>query len=91
MTHVVLTADVEDGVAWEAAFRTHGEMFRNANLGTIHFAVGSDNHVVMLTDVDDVDAYLEFVTSPTTQDAMKGDGVKRDTVKVVTLDKTFSG
>jgi hypothetical protein len=44
----------------------------------------------MCTDVDDVGAYMEFINSKATQDAMKNDGVKRDTVEVVVLDKRLS-
>ena len=29
MPKVVITAQVEDPVKWEAGFRTHGELFRN--------------------------------------------------------------
>jgi hypothetical protein len=91
MTMVVLTADVEDGANWEREYRTHGELFKAAGIGTVHYTVGADNHIVMCTDVDDVDAYMEFIGSESTQDAMKNDGVKRDTVKVFPLDKHFSG
>jgi len=91
MTQVILTADVDDGAAWEAAYRTHGDLFRDAGIGTVHFTVGADNHVVMCTDVDDVDAYMDFVRSETTQEAMQGDGVRRDSVRVFVLEKSFSG
>jgi hypothetical protein len=45
----------------------------------------------MCTDVDDVDGYLSFLKSAATQDAMKNDGVKRDTVRVTVLDRDFTG
>jgi hypothetical protein len=90
MAKVILTADVEDGVAWERSYRTHGDLFRAAGLGSFDYSVGKDNHVVMCTEVADVDAYMDFISSAATQDAMKNDGVKRDTVQVFVLDKEFS-
>ena len=89
MTQVILTADVEDGARWEAAYRTHGDLFRDAGITSVNFTVGSDNHVVLCTEVDDVDAYMDFIKADVTQTAMKGDGVKRETVKVFVLEKSF--
>jgi len=89
MPMVILTADVEDGAAWERSYRTHGDLFEAAGLDKIHYTVGKDGHVVMCTDVDDVDGYMDFIGSASTQDAMKNDGVKRETVKVFVLEKQF--
>lgn len=89
MTMVVLTADVEDGAAWEREYRTHGDLFEAAGLSAIQFTVNDNNHVVMCTDVDDVGAYMDFIGSESTRAAMKNDGVKRETVKVFVLDKQF--
>jgi hypothetical protein len=91
MTMVVLTAEVEDGATWEREFRTHGDLFEAAGLGAVHYTVSDDNHVTQCIDVDDVGAYLDFMQSEATQDAMKNDGVKRETVKVIVLDKRFLG
>jgi hypothetical protein len=91
MPKIILTADVEDGAVWERAYRTHGDLFADAGIGTVHYTIGEDNHVVMCTEMDDVGAYMEFMKSDATQEAMKGDGVKRDTVKLFVLDKDFSG
>ena len=91
MPKIILTADVEDGANWERNYRTHGDLFKAAGIGTVHYTVGDDNHVVMCTDVDDVGAYMDFVSAESTQDAMKNDGVKRNTVKLFVLDKEFSG
>ena len=44
----------------------------------------------MCTDVADVTAYMEFINSQSTRDAMKNDGVKRETVEVIVLDKKLS-
>jgi hypothetical protein len=90
MTMVILTADVEDATHWEREYRTHGDLFKAAGLGTVHYAVSGDGHVVMCTDVDDVAAYMEFINSKSTQDAMKNDGVRRETVEVVVLDRKLA-
>ena len=90
MPLVVLTAKVKDGAAWEKGFRTHGDLFKAAGLGTINYKV-SDDAVVMVTDVPDVDAYMEFMQSDSTRKAMKGDGVKRKSVKLHVIDKEFGG
>ncbi len=90
MTMVILTADVEDANQWEREYRTHQELFRAAGLGAMHYTVNDDGHVVICTDVDDVSAYMDFINSQPTRDAMKNDGVKRESVKVVVLDKKLS-
>lgn len=90
MTMVILTADVEDAATWEREYRTHAALFKAAGLGAIHYSVTDDGHVVMCTDVADVTAYMEFINSQSTRDAMKNDGVKRETVEVIVLDKKLS-
>jgi len=89
MPIVILTADVKNGAAWERAYRSHSDLFKAAGLGPFHYSIDDDDHVVMSTEVDDVDAYMDFIKSKATQDAMKNDGVKRKSVKVFVLDKTF--
>ncbi|MGW8369826.1 MAG: hypothetical protein ACWGPN_14260 [Gammaproteobacteria bacterium] len=89
MPKIILTADVEDGASWERSYRTHADLFRSAGIDAVHYTVGKDNHVVMCTDVDDVSAYMAFVEDAATQEAMKHDGVKRDSVKLFVLDKHF--
>jgi hypothetical protein len=90
MPMVILTADVKDGRAWESAYRSHGDLFRAAGIGTLHYTVGDDGHVVMCLDTDDVEGYMNFMKAQATQDAMKNDGVKRETVKLFVLDRKFS-
>jgi len=90
MPLVILTADVKDSAAWERAYRKHGDLFKAAGFNKFNYTVGDDGHVVMSTNTDDVDAYMAFISSTATQDAMKNDGVKRETVKVFVLDKQFS-
>jgi hypothetical protein len=90
MTMVILTADVEDANNWEREYLTHGDLFKAAGLGTMHYSVNDEGHVVICTDVDDVSAYMQFINSTSTRDAMKNDGVKRESVQVVVLDKKLS-
>ena len=90
MSKIILTAQVEDGRSWESAFRTHKDMFREAGLGTIHYTIEDSNLIVMSVDVESVDDYMDFMRSQDTQDAMKHDGVKRDTVKVHVLDRELT-
>ncbi len=93
MPRVVLTAQVEDSVAWEKAYRSHGDLFRqlwNGPVPTAHFAATEENEVVMHMEVDDLDEYFRMLERPEIADAMANDGVKRDTVKVYVLNKSAS-
>ena len=87
MSTVILTAEVEDGARWESQFLTHGDLFKSYPMKSpIEFTVNG-NQVTMSSEVTDVDAYLAVLKSPETLDAMKNDGVKRDTVQVMVLNK----
>ena len=88
MASLILTAQVEDGVQWEEAFRTHGDLFRSQTVTSLDFAV-NDNEVALYVVVDDLDTYMEILDSPATHEAMEFDGVKRETVKAWVLDRTF--
>jgi hypothetical protein len=90
MTMVILTADVEDAAKWEREYRTHRDLFKAAGLGAMHYSVNDAGRVVTCTDVADVGAYMKFINSEATRNAMKNDGVKRETVEVVVLDKQLS-
>ena len=88
MAKVLLTAQVEDGVKWEAGFRTHGDIFASYHLqAPVEFTV-SGNDVAICTQPADAQAFLKMLAEPQTIEAMKGDGVKRETVKVYVLDKS---
>jgi len=90
MPKVVVVAQVEDPVKWEAGFRTHGDLFRSQTVTKpIHFAKGEGNQVAVCFEPDDVAAYIKFLNSPATAEAMTFDGVKRETVKVFVLDQEF--
>lgn len=89
MPTVVITADVDDAAKWEQGFRTHGKLFRDQTIKKVNFAVTGDNQVACSFKVKDLDAYMKLLESDITADAMRSDGVRRDTVKVFVLDKTF--
>jgi len=89
MTKVVITAQVDDASKWEEGFRTHGELFKRQTVHKpIHFAT-EGNYVTICSEPDDLDVYLKGLDSSDTEEAMKFDGVQRDTVKVYVLDKVF--
>ena len=90
MAKIVITAQVEDSAKWEAGFRTHGDLLRSMTSTVTYFTISKDNEMTLYADVDDVDKYFEVLESQDTVDAMEFDGVKRDTVKVVVLEKEFS-
>ena len=90
MTKVVVTAEVEDPVKWEQSFRTHGDLFRSQTITKpVGIATIEGNQVAVCFEPDDLAAFMKFVASPATAEAMDSDGVKRDTVKVFVLDKEF--
>jgi len=80
--------EVQDGVKWETSFRTHGDLFKTYGLlGPVQFTV-SGNEVALSVDTADAQAFLKSINEPQTVEAMKVDGVKRETVKVYVLDKS---
>lgn len=90
MPIVIATAQVEDAAKWEQGFRTHGDLFRSQTVNKpIHFNVSAQNEVVICFEPDDLDKYMEILDSRVTEEAMELDGVKRDTVKILALDREF--
>lgn len=89
MARIIVTAQVEDAAKWEEAFRTRGELFREQTVRAVHFTVGDDNEAALVFECDNLDKYLEILNSEVTEEAMKVDGVKRETVKIFVLDKEF--
>lgn len=91
MPKLIVTAEVEDRTEWEKSFRTHGELFRGfgfkspALIGT-----NENNEVAVLMSVDDPEAAMATLSSRENVQAMEADGVKRETVKALILDKEFS-
>ena len=89
MNKVVITAQVDDAKKWEEGFRTHGELFVRQTVNRpIRFTLDG-NSVAICAEPDDLDTYMKLLDSPETEEAMKLDGVQRDTVRVYVLDKEF--
>ncbi len=89
MARVIVTAQVQDPVKWEAGFRTHGDLFRSMKVrDAMHHAI-TGNQISVFADTDNLDAFLRVMDSQATADAMALDGIRRETVKVVVLDKEF--
>ena len=89
MPAVVVTAEVEDGKKWEERFRTHVSLFKDYTIKKpVRFAVGEGNRVTICFEPEDLDTYMASMDSQATAEAMAHDGVKRETVKIVVLDKS---
>jgi len=87
---VIITAQVEDVTKWEAGFRTHGEHFRNMGVtGPIDIAINEGNEVAVCFAPADVARFMSQLDTPENAAAMAHDGVKRETVKVFVMDRTF--
>ena len=90
MPKVLILADVEDYAKWEEGFRSHGELFRDQTIHTpISFAETAPTQVACVFEPDNLEVYMQILDSPATAEAMAFDGVKRETVKVIVLDKEF--
>jgi hypothetical protein len=90
MPRMVLTAEVEDLEKWEKGFRTHGDLFREMGVSRMEFATTGGNQIVVSGETTNLDAYMKVFNSPATAQAMKIDGVKRETVKMFFLDKELT-
>ncbi len=89
MPKVIITAQVNDPVKWEAGFRSHMQTFRNYSISApIHFRTDG-NEVVICMEPEDLDTFNRAMESKETADAMAHDGVKRETVKFYVLDKSL--
>ncbi len=85
MPKIIVTAEVEDGAAWEAGFRTHGDLFRTQTCSKMEYSING-NEVAVCADPADFDAFMAWFEAPETAEAMAFDGIKRDTVKVFVMD-----
>jgi len=52
--------------------------------------MGEDNSVGTCFETDDLPRFLAAMASPETAQAMEGDGLERDTVRVLVLDKELA-
>lgn len=90
MTKFLITAQVNDAAAWERGFRTHGDLFSQYRLEEpISYGMGENNLIAVLMETDDIAVLTASLGSPETITAMKADGVKTDTVRIVQLDKVL--
>lgn len=89
MPKIILTAEVEDAATWERGFRTHGELLRSMSSTVTHFATTDDNRVALYAEPANLDQWMRVLESPATAEAMRFDGVKRETVQFYVLDKEF--
>ena len=85
--------NAEDLRSWEfardreAGFRTHGELFRKYTLHSpINFSVAG-NEVTICMEPENLTSFKQAMESQATAEAMAFDGVKRETVKTLVLDK----
>jgi hypothetical protein len=91
MAKLLVTAEVEDRTEWEKSFRTHGKLFRGFGFkGPALIGTNENNEVAVLLSVDDGKAAMATLSSPENVQAMEADGVKRETVKALIVDKEFS-
>ncbi len=90
MAKIILTAQVEDSAKWEEGFRTHGELLRSMTSTVTYFTITEENELTLYAEPNDLDKFFEVMESPATEEAMAYDGVKRETVMVVVLDKEFT-
>ena len=87
MPRILVTAEVDDLQKWEKGFRTHGDLFKQMGVSRMEYATSEGNRVAVCGETSNLDAYMKVFNSQVTADAMAGDGVKRQTVKVFILDK----
>ena len=87
MPKIIITAQVQDPVKWEAGFRTHGDLFRTYTLrGPIQYTI-TGNEVALIMEPENLDAFTRAMESQATTEGMANDGVKTETVKTFVLDK----
>jgi hypothetical protein len=90
MPKIIITAQVQDPVKWEAGFRTHGDLFQTYTLhAPIQFTM-TGNEVAICMEPENLDTFRRAMETPATADAMAFDGVKRETVKTFVLDKEMN-
>ena len=89
MTKVLITAEVEDLVAWEEAFRSHGDLFKRQTVKKpIDIATKEGNEVAVIFRPKNLETFMSILETEGPE-AMANDGVKQETVKVFVLDKKF--
>ena len=88
MTKVLVIAQVKDAAKWEASFRTHGELFRGYSVSKpVSYGMTGGNYVGTCFEAEDLAVFMKSMADPATAAAMEVDGILRETVKVIVLDK----
>ena len=88
MTKIIVTAKVKDPEAWEAGFRSMGELLNAVFVSPIHLGIRSDdNSFTYLAEVKDVDQFMAMMKSEKASNAQKDNGVIEGTVRYYVLDK----
>jgi hypothetical protein len=92
MPKIMVLAKCKDQDQWEAGFRTHADLFRAAYgvSKPVTYGRGEDNYVGACFEISDVTKAMSAISSPETAAAMEGDGLLRDTVKILVLDKELA-
>ncbi|MEM8954611.1 MAG: hypothetical protein AAGD22_10710 [Verrucomicrobiota bacterium] len=88
MPKIIAVGEAEDVKKWEEDFAGHISLFKSQTIRSpIRYGTHEEgNEVAILFDVESVEAYLTGFESDETADAMKHDGIKKDTVKLFILD-----
>ena len=87
MPMVIITAQVQDPVKWEAGLRTHGDLFRSYALcAPVHYSMAG-NEVAVCFEPEDLDTFRRALESQASVEAMAFDGVKPETLQMFVLDK----
>ena len=67
--------------------KTHGDVFKTYGLGApVHYAV-TGSEVTLCMEPKNLDSFMKALQAKQTVDAMASDGVKRETVKIIPLNK----
>jgi hypothetical protein len=92
MAKILVIAKCKDQAQWETGFRSHADFFRTAYgvSKPVSYGMAEDNYVGTCFEVDDLARFMSAIGSPETAEAMEGDGLYRETVKVFVLDKELA-
>ncbi len=92
MTKIVVIAKCKDQAKWEAGFRTHGDLFRTAYgvSKPVSYGMSEDDYVGACFETGDLAKAMSAISSPETTEAMEGDGLFPETVKVFVFDKELA-
>lgn len=90
MPKVITVAQVNDVAVWEAAFRSHVELFRKYSLKKQVDYTTNGNEIIVCMEPEDFEVFKAAMASQVNTDAMAADGIKLETVKSYVLDKALA-